>query len=102
MLGFLSCLFVHVSSYPYRAPSYSESAWKPKNYEGDVDELRSLSYGLPTKDKFVEGTNEYQMNGVDFDDEETGYFEANSIVNTKRSSVSINDKLIINLSLKLV
>ena len=104
MLSFLSCSFVHVSSYPYQAPSYSKFAWRPKNYEGDVDELRSLSYGrsgLPTKDKFHEERNGYHINDADFDDEETGYFEANSIVNRKRSSVSIIDKLI-NLSLKVI
>ena len=76
---------------PNRAPADSEFTWSPKISEDDVD-LRSLSYGnrAPTPDESQEFDDEYDLNDVDFDNEDDGYFEHRSILNNKRSPNSVS------------
>ena len=91
MMSFIFCTAAHVTNLPNQESSDPEFNWSPKNSDDSLEDFRSLSQGrLPAAEDFNEIKDDYDMNDVDFDNEDDGYFDYISIRNNKRSPNSVS------------
>lgn len=93
VLSFISCTAAHVTNLPNQESSDPEFTWAPKNSDDDLEDFRSVSQDrLPAAEEFNEIKGEYDMNDVDFGNEDDGYYDFISIRNNKRSPNSVSDR----------
>lgn len=91
MLSFIFCTAAHVTNLPNQESPDPEFTWAPKNSDDDLEDFRSISKDrLPAAEEFNEIKGEYDMNDVDFGNEDDGYYDFISIRNNKRSPNSVS------------